>query len=197
MKTHPSRRRSGFTLVELLVVITIVAVLAGVGFSAANNALTKTRTLTALTMATSLEQAVKQFYVDYSVLPVDSSGSEDMAPIRTDNDELLVVLLGRDERTRPALNSRGIQYLEVKEGKRAGTAGRDGLVYSENGESVIGLFDFWGNPFHVVLDTNYDGTIQVNLGGTRPQQRLNGRKVAVYSAGADKQLGTVDDVTTW
>jgi hypothetical protein len=33
------------------------------------------------------------------------------------------------------------------------------------------------------------------MGGKRI--KLNGRRVAVYSAGSDKKLGTDDDVMTW
>jgi hypothetical protein len=47
----------------------------------------------------------------------------------------------------------------------------------------------------VVLDTTYEERVQVQLGsGTTT---LNGRRVAVYSEGADKKAGGNDDVKTW
>ncbi len=196
MKTHSSRRPSGFTLVELLVVIAIIAVLAGAGFAAGNAAINKARKTVAQATAVSVEQAVNAFYSEYGTMPIDSSGAEDVQPIRTDNDELLNVLLGLDEITQPALNRRGVKFLNVKEGTKVGNGGKGGLVYGANGRNVIGLFDAWGNPFYVALDTNYDETLEVTLGG-RPMERLNGRKVAVYGPGGDGQLGTTDDVKTW
>jgi prepilin-type N-terminal cleavage/methylation domain-containing protein len=196
MKNPSSSRRGGFTLVELLVVIAIIAVLASAGFAAGNAAMNRARTVSAQATAVAVESAVNTFYSEYGYMPVEVSDTEDIQPIRTDDPKLLTVLLGKNEQTQPPLNRKEIQFLVVKEGQRVGNRGKGGLVYSADGNSVIGLFDPWGNPFFVALDTNYDDRLEVTL-GSRPSQRLNGRKVAVYSAGSDQQLGTTKDVKTW
>lgn len=199
MKIPSSRGHRGFTLVELLVVIAIIAVLAAAGFAAANGAMTKAKNTTAKAMAMSLQESIKAFSTDYGYLPdLGSSGGAMDAQVKTDDSdgqELLRILLGKEDTTGATTNlqnPRGVKYLEVKEAKE--NSKRDGLSYASDQTSINGLFDPYGNPFVVVMDTDYNDTIEMSLGG---QVKLNGRKVAVYSAGADRKVGTEDDIKTW
>ena len=190
MKSSVSRQPRGFTLVELLVVIAIIAVLASAGFAAANAAIQKARKTTALATATALESAVNNFYNDYGTMPVE--GESDGAPIQTDNDTgFLDVLLGNDD----TLNPRGIRFLSVKEGKN----NKNGLIYSSNGNSVEGLYDPWGGPYFVLLDLDLNEKISIPAGVLNGGRTLNGRRVAVWSRGADYQDNNkaTDDVITW
>jgi prepilin-type N-terminal cleavage/methylation domain-containing protein len=204
MKTPPSRARRGFTLVELLVVIAIIAVLAAAGFAAGNKAMNSARKTTAQASATSLQQAINSFYNDNGSLPdvgTGGGGGQD-TQVRTDGGDgvlLLQVLLGKEPASGggggvggQVQNTRGVKYLEVKEAKQGRR--RDGLAYGNDQRSIIGLYDPWGTPYTVVLDTSYDDTLEFNLGGP---VRLNGRRVAVYSPGSDRNLGTKEDVKTW
>jgi hypothetical protein len=59
----------------------------------------------------------------------------------------------------------------------------------------VGLYDSWGNPFSVVLDWTYEERLRFSLGSKLIT--INGRRCAIYSPGADKKLGTDDDVKTW
>ena len=193
MKIPTVRRSKGFTLVELLVVIAIIAVLASAGFAAGNAAIQKARKTTALATATAIETAVNNFYNEYGSMPKDGDSEE---PIKTDTaTDFLKVLLGMEGSGANALNTRAIKFLSVKEGK----AKKNGLIYSQNGSDIQGLYDPWGGPYNVVLDMNYDEKVQVSpkAGGTIT---LNGRRVAVWSDGADgvKDKGKIaDDVKTW
>ncbi|MGA0845720.1 MAG: type II secretion system protein [Luteolibacter sp.] len=191
MNRHPfSRPSRGFTLVELLVVIAIIAVLASAGFAAANAAIQKARKTTALATATALETAVNNFYNDYSTMPKD--GDQDIA-IQTDNDvAFLNALLGQDD----VVNPRGIRFLNVKEGK----GNKNGLIYTGGGSAVKGLYDPWGGPFFVMLDLDLDEKIIPTPSAGGQQRTLNGRRVAVWSNGADGLNGggkSNDDVRTW
>jgi prepilin-type N-terminal cleavage/methylation domain-containing protein len=193
MKIPSVRRLKGFTLVELLVVIAIIAVLASAGFAAGNAAMQKARRTTALATATALESAVNNFFTEYGSMPKD--GAED-AVVQTDTDTaFLKVLLALEGTTGEVMNTRGIKFLAVKEGK----AKKNGLIYSSNGSEVEGLYDPWGGPFFVMLDLGYDEkiTVQPAAGGSTT---LNGRRVAVWSNGADGVKGggkAADDVRTW
>lgn len=203
MKNPIPRRKSGFTLVELLVVIAIIAVLAGAGFAAGNAAIQKARRTTALATATSIEAAVNNFYTEYGSMPISSSGTGDPAAVsttQTGGKDLLKVLLGLPETGSTPMNTRAIKFLSVREGKKRGTGGTNGLVY-ETGDTVRGLYDPWGGPYYIALDGDYDERVTPTPSAPGAQPTLNGRRVAVWSNGADAVGGTggkiADDVKTW
>lgn len=192
MKTHSLRAHRGFTLIELLVVIAIIAVLAGVGFSAGGSAIQKAKKTTCLAAATSIEGAVNNFYTEYGSMPY--AGTTDTT-VKTDvatGTNLLKTLLGMDT----VLNPRGIKFLSVKEGK----ANKNGLIYDSTGANVSGMYDPWGGAYNIILDLDYDEKIAAKTSKEPAQVTLNGRRVAVFSDGADwasTGAKTTDDVKTW
>ncbi len=189
MQTSSRRRSAGFTLVELLVVIAIIVVLAAAGFGAGSFAMTKARSTASGTYASAVVTAVEGYYSTYGALP---SVGDNLRTDRGDGLKLLEVLLGVEPQGGKIQNTRNVKFLEVKETtKNAG-----GLRYkSGSGRKVDGLYDDFGNPFYIELDRNYEDRLRFNQGSKRVT--LNGRRVAVYSAGPDKKLGTTDDIKTW
>jgi len=189
MKTYTKTRGSkGFTLIELLVVITIIAVLAAMSFAGVQLALRKAKKTESLTMATNLAQAVEQFYSEYNRLPDLQSQFETDAG--GDGQRLLEILLGQENPGGDMENSRSIVFLNSKEAK-----GRKGGVYYGGGNTVQAMYDSFGNPFQIFLNTEYDDELSFSVGGR--QYRLRGKQVAVYSPGGDMEEGNSDDIKTF
>lgn len=192
MKTPTRHRASGFTLIELLVVIAIIAVLASVGFVAGNKAILSAKKTKAMAVASSITSATERFKHEYSALPVPAGtpGKDGGSVFQTDRGDglkIVNILVGKEDE----VNLRRLKLLEAPVGK----AKKNGLIYNSQATEVTGLYDPFGNPYYIVLNTNYEDKIRVKPGNT--ETVLPGVDVAVYSAGADKKLGTADDVKTW
>lgn len=193
---HPHHRSKGFTLIELLVVITIIAVLAAMSFAGVNAAIRKARTTEGKVAASAVSTAVNNFYSEYSRLPELGGSAGDVTTVTTDSSDLLEILLAQEGTGDEVENTRGINFLSVKEGKGR----RGGLYYgSGNSNTVEGLYDPFGEPYTVVLNTGYLDSLDFTLGsaGNRKTYKLRGQQVAVYSPGADGELGTIDDITSF
>ena len=198
MKNHPSRRSAGFTLVELLVVIAIIAVLAGAGFSAGLAAIQRAKKTTALATCTAIEAAVNNFYTEYGAMPVGSS-TADVTYDTKANLDFVTALLGTETSTTPQ-NTRGIKFLSLKDGKAKGTGGFNGAVYNTAGTTLLGVFDPWGGTYSVRLDGDYDEAVTVQPKAATSSVKLNSRRAAAWSDGADGVTATgksTDDVKTW
>jgi prepilin-type N-terminal cleavage/methylation domain-containing protein len=196
MKTQPLRRKNGFTLVELLVVITIIAVLAGAAAPMAMSAIQKAKKMRALNTCMGIASAVNSFYTEYGAMPRDGMESDTEVNTKTDLDFLKVLLGTETEST--LLNTRAIKFLNVEEGK----GNKDGLMYvSGSAGQITGLYDPWGGPYLVMLDGDYDEEIKVTPSGGTKTTTLHGRRVAVWTNGADGVSGkggkVADDVKTW
>ena len=194
MKIRSNRRApSGFTLVELLVVISIIVVLAALSFGAAQTAIKKANTLKSKTTATAVASSVEQYYQEYSKLPTIGGASDE---VRTEGEagiELLLVLLGKEDDTGTMQNPRKLPFLTVETGKNKN---KGGLVYSNGGAGgqIEGLYDAWGQPFYIKMDTEYEDEI---LDPLTQGNVVRDKKVIVYSYGPDKKIGGGDDVKSW
>lgn len=171
-----SRRQRGFTLVELLVVIAVLGILAGILLPAATRAIEKGRVAKARSELDSIVSAVKAFYGEYGRMPVSSgNGKGDFSS--ADKTEILEVLKA-DTAAGKKVNTKEIPFLDV----RIGT-------------------DPWGNAYVILLDCNFDDTIEKKTDETMLSNDLK-TKVAAYSKGKNGKADghaakKADDVTTW
>lgn len=180
-------RRSGFTLVELLVVVAIIALLAGVALPSFGSIFKKMKREQARTLAMQIGNSVKNYYAEYSKypLPPDYSGGE-VAPLRTDE-----ILTGTLMGTNLEMNPKKIKYLPDLKSVEAG--GGFGLMTS--GE-LITVVDPWSEEFYVYMDADYSGDID-NPDTTSTSTKLY-QGVLVFSAGEDKDAATWEDnIKTW
>jgi hypothetical protein len=146
------------------------------------------RRITGLAASVAIESAVNNIYSEYGALP--DVGDR----VTTDSEKgvkFLTILLGVEGNISKPENPRAIKFLSVKEGANR----KGGLIFDSKGRLPEGLFDPWGNPYTVILDTDYDEQLHFEIAG-KPVL-LKDRRVAVFSPGGDHRPGTSDDVKTW
>jgi prepilin-type N-terminal cleavage/methylation domain-containing protein len=193
MKTHLKlHSKRAFTLIELLVVIGIIALLAGLSFPAIASVMKKAKRARCSAAIKDVQLGVKNYQVEYNRYPLASTAGESPIPL-SEGEPLLNVLLGQNI---SKLNPREIVFLEAPMGKN----GAGGLIGSEGS---FGLTDVWGEPYEVVMDSNYDNRI------SNPDTENSDESIAsgasptlitgtiVYSLGEDKEVHTKDDVVSW
>ncbi|QBG48164.1 prepilin-type N-terminal cleavage/methylation domain-containing protein [Verrucomicrobia bacterium S94] len=153
----------GFTLIELLVVIVILGLLLTLGSKGLRAARINARKAKAHVEMKAIETGIMAYFNKYGKLPAPDScqGLEDY----TDSATIITVITGKDE----VLNPAKIVFLEPQ------------------GEPVGVFLDPWGVPYQVVLDTDYDGTVDI-MGATA------GRKTAAVSTGLYDATGNTNDV---
>jgi prepilin-type N-terminal cleavage/methylation domain-containing protein len=166
-------RSSGFTLVEMLVVIGIIAILAGVLFPAGNAAIKAAKRAKANATISQIQTAVLAYYTEYSVYPVPSTTTADVYYSDTDNTDwppLIGALSGNvypadgsaysATSTQPT-NTRSIAFLNLKSS--------DVFTASDVASNANAVANAPKNPlpgstsanlyYNIVMDSNYDGIL--------------------------------------
>ena len=192
------RRLSGFTLNELLVVIVIIAVLAGLSFPVYQSVQNAARKTQAKTDVTQIVMAVNAFYTEYGRSPIASTVTTDTAATYgqggSDSKSLFEELRGKTT----VLNTRQIVFISPAEDTNQ--AGPKGKVGSD------GQFhDPWSSAYVIRMDADYDNQITPNPyganNGAGPEPIRQG--VIAWSLGKDLTLGNngkytgSDDVISW
>lgn len=190
---RPSVSRRAFSLLELLVVITIIAILATLMFPAAGMIKHKADQAHAKNTALNLKTAITAYQADYRRYPVAKDASE--PKVLLSGHELMDVLLASETASEPeGLNPRGIPFFTDKDAKPMGGGKyRRGLRVESDGAGE--LWDPWGNHYHVLLDLDGNGRIATpNWDGSASPLIYD--SVLVWSPGKDPDAPE-DNVKTW
>lgn len=174
---NPSAR-AAFTLMELLVTISIIALLAAILLPAINTAVRKGETTKAQVEVTSLRAAWEAYYLRYNRWPASISGSDSAQPM-----ERKYVGILRGEQKYKTDNPLLVRFMEFPE------------------ESLVegNFVDPWDEPYYFLLDGSFQGFVKPpQKGGNELYSR-----VAAWSVGPDGKSGSpsagdqYDDLTSW
>ena len=161
--TTNSKKSAAFTLVELLVVISIIAILASLSFSALNGALESAKKTHAVTTTVQIAIATTAYELEYGKLPPLTAGSSS-SDSTGDVESFLTKILGGVSNNID--NSRTVTFLEMSSYKK-----------SKGGTNSSGAYlDPWGSAYQITLDHNYDNSINA---GTNSQTLK--KKVGVWN----------------
>lgn len=195
--TLPTSRQRGFTLVELLVVISIIIVLMGIAFPIANKVRETAKKTSAKTCMGQLVLACDSFYENYQYLPMSGTSAID-AEQTTDN-QFMAPLLGL--RVAQDENPKFLTFFEFQLAKGKGDNAYDGLVRTDNRAELLGP---WRNPEktdrHYRLMLNYDNDNQLREPNSLGSEILFDRRVIAWHMGKDGKVGgeyNEDNVYSW
>jgi len=219
---HPSSKHTrAFTFIEMLVTMTLVAILAGIAYPAFISIMERARKTQAKNDLTQIVTAVNAFYTDYGRYPASATATDDScfswnipgAPQTGPyNDKLLNELracTATDTSCSAAasLNTRQIVYLSPPIVQDPSNP-KSGIGTIDLSSPKGTYYDPWGVPYNVEIDTNYDNGVPnpyVALGGSGAGVDPVRQGVIGWSNGKDLQVGTngnntytgSNDVISW
>ena len=180
-KYAASRQERGFTLVEMLVVVAIIALLAAILVPTLGGAQKTARKRKAELECNNIKTAVEQFYSDFRYMPwgkpnddKNRVGADQWAENAGDQKNVMAFLQG-DNKLHKA-------YLEI--------SSRDNGSSSSSSTTEGVFYDPWGNPYRIGMDRNMDEQVQWN-------GKTYKARVLVYSLGPDGKDNTKDDIRTF
>jgi prepilin-type N-terminal cleavage/methylation domain-containing protein len=182
--SSPSHLRRGFSLVEILVVIAIIAVLAAIAYPVANKMIKKGQIEKNRGIVMGLEMAIDQFYDEYGHYPIDPDSDNELS--QADLLNLLNALAGNNQDR----NTKGKNFISSLPDA---SNQRGGLVYGASND-ISSLANSFGGEFQIILDGNFDEEIDepTKFGSTT----IKGKRSLIWCFGeepADEQAIT----TSW
>ncbi len=185
MRRSPDGRH-GFTLMELLIVIAMIAILIGIGYPTFISILEKARKTQAANEEQQIVAAVNGFYTDYGKYPLVTADTTIAGSTTPSNADLFyslrAVALGANAPVNgiPAVNPRAIVFIQPpisKTGTKAGINSTTGIWY-----------DPFGSPYNVMIDGSYDNQL-TNPYTDAPSGTTLYLGVIVWSFGKNGRLG--------
>jgi len=189
---------AGFTLLELLIVIGIIAVLLGLIFPVLQGVQDRAKKIQARNDLTQIVTAVNAFYTEYGRYPIDSSITTDAAATCGSGGTSSKLLFDELRAKSISLNTRGIVFIspaeDTSQTSPTGKIGSDGQFY-----------DPWASAYSIEMDADYNNQIANPYGENGAGADPIRQGVIAWSFGKDKQIGNKgdqkfahsDDVISW
>lgn len=178
------RSAKGFTLIELIIVIAILATLAGIAYPTYMSMQENAGRTAAKKVCVDIVNAVESFKQDnngmlpYATEMVEPDDNDQMYLSTTAGEDanLIKVLTNREDDEERRLNSTRDIYLRSDEQDQP----REGLFVDASGE--LHFYDPWGQPYYVVLCEEDEGAKD-----PFSSRRYRGKNCLVYSTGPDTE----------
>jgi prepilin-type N-terminal cleavage/methylation domain-containing protein len=199
-RTPNVENRQAFTLMELLVVITIIAILMGLLFPAFQGVQNQAKKAQAKNDLAQIVTAANAYYTEYGKYPVVI----DDTPIANTADLFytLRAIASGNANASDAANPRKIVFLEVPDVKNQNQP-RSGMKMSDGQ-----WYDPWGTSYKIAIDGTYDSAVANPYGSTGGAGSNPVRQGVIgWSFGKDLVIGDKkkndgkfsgsDDVISW
>ncbi len=197
MKLHTARRRrTAFTLLELMIVMLVLAILASIAIPGTKHLIDRARRAAAENDALNLKNAIASYYTEYRRYPIRQVGPEDAASPLLSDHALMDILLASERETGPGGLSprRHVTFTARNAVPLGGGRYRSGVVLDDDGGGT--LWDPWGNHYRVLMDLN--GDARVPAPGFVTGASHFAQSVIVWSPGKDGLDAESDDnIDTW
>ena len=190
----PSHRAPGaFTLIELLTVITIIAILMGLLFPAMGMVKEQGRKTQAKNDVTQITTAIKAYYTEYGKYPPTSTttptSDEYTGGDKGSNAELFNVLRSRTDGSTVNANYAGnTRRIPFFEGRGATDPAKPKNGFGSDGQ----LYDPWGKAYGIAIDYDYDNKISTLPYADFKNDNAPNTGVGVFSLGKDAIIGSKD-----
>jgi prepilin-type N-terminal cleavage/methylation domain-containing protein len=203
------KSRAGFTLVEMLVVIIIIAILAAMTLVGVNAAMIASRSSATETMVQQIKAAVEQYNVQWGDMPPTNFAEISTAKVNDINNgiETLTACLSSQEKGGPRFKLEKSDLYCNTDGDKL-NANPNNWYFGTN--ELFEIADYFGRPlvyFHFKdyakpssLIVNYRFVAGEALERAKPlmdpttKAYVNADKFQVFSAGRDGKPGTADDI---
>ena len=199
----PARRgNTGFTLIEILVVIAIIAILAAAFIVAAGQAINAAKRAKANVIATQIQAAILNYQTEYGLYPIPSTAAAATDTYFSDGDStdwqnLCNALCGNisayDNSSKTGLtvsNTRVIAYLTPKKSD----VDSNGILLNPFFSSTATASS---NPyFYLVMDADYDGLCG-DTSATKLPDFTNWSSGTLYSAAPTLAKGNTQGASLW
>lgn len=189
-----------FTLVELLTVIAVIAILAGIAVPVVVGMQSKGKETSARADMNAIKMALTQFKADYSIFPVTGTSSDTLyhagfsSPNTTNGDQAIDTLISHLTliQPKPGTNNAPQDYsssLNKKKRKYLDAPAKPVEALFEVNSTTnpkVGFMklDPWGRRYNIALDTSYDKKITLDttfLSGAAEETIVG--DIAIYSYG--------------
>lgn len=179
-------KKDGFTLIELMVVIAILAVLIGMLIPGVGVVMDKAKNATARTGAAVVQTALQRYRTEYNVWPEFAKGS---TKTHYTDDEFMEAMAPDPTASKPPkANLKRIAFIETSEG-----------AATTNSAGKLEYRDPWGKPFQYLVNETPKDTMKLGSfkGDYKGPAEIRA-KVLVWSAGDDGDYTTWDDnIYSW